>query len=76
MDYGTSVDIRNGDGQTPLHIAAAEGDEVLVKYFYGVRASASVTDNQDRTPMHLGKCHIKISYSFLILKLFIGLPLC
>lgn len=55
MDYGTSVDIKNAEGQTPLHIAAAEGDEVLVKYFYGVRASASVTDNQDRTPMHLGK---------------------
>lgn len=55
MDYGTSVDIKNGEGQTPLHIAAAEGDEVLVKYFYGVRASASATDNQDRTPMHLGK---------------------
>lgn len=53
MDYGTSVDIRNGEGQTPLHIAAAEGDEVLVKYFYGVRASANVIDNQDRTPMHL-----------------------
>ncbi|KAK9890744.1 hypothetical protein WA026_012092 [Henosepilachna vigintioctopunctata] len=38
VDYGTSVDIQNGQGQTPLHIAAAEGDEVLVKYFYGVPA--------------------------------------
>lgn len=53
VDYGASVDIQNGEGQTPLHIAAAEGDETLVKYFYGVRASASITDNQDRTPMHL-----------------------
>lgn len=53
VDYGTSVDIQNGEGQTPLHIAASEGDETLVKYFYGVRASASITDNQDRTPMHL-----------------------
>lgn len=42
-----------GDGQTALHIASAEGDETLVKYFYGVRASASITDHQDRTPMHL-----------------------
>lgn len=62
VDYGTSVDIQNGEGQTPLHIAAAEGDEILVKYFYGVRASASITDNQDRTPMHLaaeyGHAHI------------------
>lgn len=56
------MDIQNGEGQAPLHIAAAEGDEILVKYFYGVRASASITDNQDRTPMHLaaeyGHAHI------------------
>ncbi|XP_020288603.1 ankyrin-1 isoform X5 [Pseudomyrmex gracilis] len=53
VDYGTSVDMQNGEGQTALHIASAEGDETLVKYFYGVRASASITDHQDRTPMHL-----------------------
>lgn len=35
-----------GEGQTPLHIASAEGDDLLVKYFYSVRASASITDNQ------------------------------
>lgn len=34
------------EGQTALHIASAEGDETLVKYFYGVRASASIIDNQ------------------------------
>lgn len=48
VDYGTNVDIQNGEGQTALHIASAEGDETLVKYFYGVRASASITDNQGR----------------------------
>lgn len=64
VDYGTSVDIRNGDGQTPLHIAAAEGDELLLKYFYGVRASASVTDNLDRTPMHLGTIFFQQSKAF------------
>lgn len=53
VDYGTNVDTQNGDGQTALHIAAAEGDEGLVKYFYSVRASAAIADNQDRTPMHL-----------------------
>lgn len=62
VDYGTNVDTQNGEGQTSLHIAAAEGDEVLVKYFYGVRASASIADNLDRTPMHLacenGHAHI------------------
>lgn len=46
MDYGALVDATNGAGQTPLHIAAAEGDEPLVKYFYGVRANAAIADNE------------------------------
>jgi ankyrin repeat protein len=37
-----------GEGQTALHIASAEGDETLVKYFYGVRANASIVDNQGK----------------------------
>lgn len=46
VDYGALVDAVNGAGQTPLHIAAAEGDEPLVKYFYGVRANAAIADNE------------------------------
>lgn len=46
VDYGAVVDATNGFGQTALHIAAAEGDEPLVKYFYGVRANAAITDNE------------------------------
>lgn len=46
VDYGAAVDATNGAGQTPLHIAAAEGDEPLVKYFYGVRANAAIADNE------------------------------
>lgn len=53
VDYGSNVDVQNGEGQTALHICAAEGDESLLKYFYGVRASAAITDNMDRTPMHV-----------------------
>lgn len=40
--------IFQSEGQTALHIASAEGDETLVKYFYGVRASASIIDNQGK----------------------------
>lgn len=62
VDYGANVDTQNGEGQTPLHIAAAEGDELLLNFFYGVRASASIADNLNRTPMHLaaenGHAHI------------------
>lgn len=46
VDYGSVVDAVNGAGQTALHIAAAEGDEALVKYFYGVRANAAIADNE------------------------------
>lgn len=38
-----------GEGQTALHIASAEGDEALVKYFYGAKANASITDHQGNT---------------------------
>lgn len=31
-------------GQTPLHIAAEEGDEPTVKYFYSVHANPNITD--------------------------------
>lgn len=48
VDYGANVDSTNGEGQTALHISSAEGDEALVKYFYGVRASASIADNQGK----------------------------
>lgn len=56
--------MQNGEGQTALHICAAEGDEVMLKYFYGVRASASITDNLDRTPMHVaaGSQLLKINF--------------
>lgn len=46
VDYGANVDVQNGEGQTALHIASELGDEALVKYFYGVRASAGIIDNQ------------------------------
>lgn len=49
VDYGANVDTQNGEGQTALHIAAAEGDEALVKYFYGVRASPHIADNQGKS---------------------------
>lgn len=48
VDYGANVDMQNGEGQTPLHISAGEGDDQLVKYFYTVRASASIADFQGR----------------------------
>lgn len=73
VDYGSNVDVQNGEGQTALHICAAEGDEALLKYFYGVRASAAITDNMDRTPMHVAagsypteKSQSKIFFTFLL----------
>lgn len=43
---------KQGQGQTALHIASADGDEALVKYFYGARASASITDNQGNNHLY------------------------
>lgn len=56
VDYGVHVDVQNGEGQTPLHISAAEGDEQLVKYFYGVRASAHIADYQGNSIEAINLC--------------------
>lgn len=62
VDYGAAVDAVNGAGQTALHIAAAEGDEPLVKYFYGVRANAAIADNEGKVlyVLSLFCCHKNI----------------
>lgn len=65
VDYGSNVDVQNGEGQTALHICAAEGDESLLKYFYGVRASASIADKMDRTPMHVAAGLLIFNFFFL-----------
>ena len=48
VDYGMNVDAQNAEGMTALHIAAAAGDEPMVKYFFSIRASASIPDNHGK----------------------------
>ena len=41
--------IRQSDGQTPLHLAAALGDEALVKFFFLCKANPNITDKEGST---------------------------
>ncbi|EDO38180.1 predicted protein [Nematostella vectensis] len=41
------------DGQTPMHIAAYEGDDLMVRTLHGMRARADLKDIEDRTPLLL-----------------------
>ncbi|XP_056378829.1 serine/threonine-protein phosphatase 6 regulatory ankyrin repeat subunit A-like isoform X2 [Hyla sarda] len=53
VEYGASVDCQNGGGQTPLHIAVWEGDEMMVKFLHQCKANPNLTDQMDRSPLHL-----------------------
>ncbi|XP_075684046.1 uncharacterized protein LOC142652280 [Rhinoderma darwinii] len=53
VEYGACVDCQNGEGQTPLHIAAWEGDEMTVKFLYQSKANPNITDMMDRSPLHI-----------------------
>ena len=33
------------DGQTALHIAADEGDDIMVKFFYSIHANPNIADH-------------------------------
>lgn len=41
------------EGMTPLHIAAMEGDEGMLKVLSQANARANILDRRDRAPVHL-----------------------
>lgn len=53
VEYGAMVDEQNDEGQTPLHIVAWEGDEILLKFLYQCKANPNIVDKFDRSPLHI-----------------------
>ncbi|XP_069477814.1 serine/threonine-protein phosphatase 6 regulatory ankyrin repeat subunit B-like isoform X2 [Ambystoma mexicanum] len=53
VEYGATVDEQNDEGQTPLHIVAWEGDDILLKFFYQCKANPNIVDKLDRSPLHI-----------------------
>ena len=53
IEAGCAVDKVNAEGQTPLHLAALNGDLEALKLFYMARADPSIADVLDRTPIYL-----------------------
>ena len=53
IEAGAPVDAKNSEGQTGLHIAAIHGDETITRILFLSRANASISDNEDRQPIHL-----------------------
>ncbi|KAM4704908.1 uncharacterized protein WCC33_009720 [Rhinophrynus dorsalis] len=49
VEYGAPVDCQNDEGQTPLHIVAWEGDEMMLKFLHQCKANP----NLDRSPLHV-----------------------
>ena len=49
----TILDSRDGDGMTPLHHAARDGNAVLVDYLIDKGAKTEIQTNQGKTPLHL-----------------------
>ncbi|XP_072269322.1 uncharacterized protein [Pyxicephalus adspersus] len=41
------------EGQTPLHIAAWEGDEVMLKFLHQCKANPNITDKLERSALHI-----------------------
>ncbi|KAI2653199.1 Ankyrin-1 [Labeo rohita] len=49
---GAFVCLQN-EWQTPLHIAALEGDENMLKFLYHCKANPNILDKMDRSPLHI-----------------------
>ena len=53
IEAGTNVDSRNEEQQTPLHVAASKGFEVLARVLLGYGANINSIDEEHRTPIWL-----------------------
>ena len=58
------VNVRNNDGQTPLHICCKAGDEVMVKLLNSFKANPDVIDKKERTSVSI--FHANFHHSFFI----------
>lgn len=51
LGYGASLNARNEQGDTPLHVAARAGDKEMVRFLLGRGADKTVRNNLKDTPM-------------------------
>ena len=48
-----SLNVKNNDAETPLHLAVAGGDVVIVSLLIAATADPDVKNNAAETPLHL-----------------------
>ena len=62
------VDSRDGDGLTPLHYAAREGDTELINYLVDRGAKLELQTAQAKTPLHLAAMNDREAAAAVLLK--------
>ena len=52
-DHPDLVSSKGGNGETPLHVAAAKGFDDVAQLLLAQKANVNAQDNEGRTPLHL-----------------------
>ena len=52
LNYGANPDEKNGNGETPLHIACKHLQSDLINLLLNYDASVNARDHEERTPLH------------------------
>ena len=73
LDQGVGVNTQNGDGFTPLHVAALWGREGCARLLLEREADPAISDDDEMTPLdyalseglYIHSCHVPMSAQLL-----------
>jgi ankyrin repeat protein len=68
IHWGSDINQLNADGRRPLHVSAAQGDQVIVRLLLKHNADINALDREENTPLLAAVMHGRTQIAELLIK--------